>query len=187
VCRKNRRAASAPRRTKCEAGASGLANQAGRLAVLGCSCVCDRCGQERTSRKRRGGHPPHPGHTKPPQKAIASAAGFCKSGILRSPLLQSFSLWKARFGGFSFLGHRDSFSCYRRTGQNRNGPDRVCPNICDAASAMQLRSVFLKLYNYDQRTARTCDLSRRSENADQPFGIDSISRRNNSFCMASSA
>ena len=54
--------------------------------------------------------------------------------------------------GFSFLGHRISFRWLRRTGQNRDGPDRVCPNIFHTASAMQLSSVFPKLYNYDQRT-----------------------------------
>ena len=54
---------------------SGRANQAGRLAVLGCACVCDRCGQERTSRKRRGENPPNSGRKKPPQKALAF---FCR-------------------------------------------------------------------------------------------------------------
>ena len=153
MCSKNRRAASAPRRTMCAAPAFGQANQAGSVAALGSACVCDRCGQERSFRWGQGGNPPHSGHKKPPQKAIASAAGFCKSGILRSPLLQSFSFWKARFGGFSFLGHRIPSVVTEEGAQNRNGPDRVCPNIFHTASVMQLSSVFSKIYNYDQRTA----------------------------------
>jgi hypothetical protein len=142
---KNRRTASAPRRTKCAAVASGEANQAGRLAGLGCACVCDRCGQERSSRSGKGGNPPHSGRKKPPQKTLASAAGFCKSGILRSPLLQSFSFWKARFGGFSFFRSSGFLQLLRRTGQNRDGPDRVCLNICHTASRNATCKCFFQL------------------------------------------
>jgi len=50
VCRKNRGTASAPRRSIRDDAAIGHANQAGTLAVLGSVGVCDRCGQERSSR-----------------------------------------------------------------------------------------------------------------------------------------
>jgi hypothetical protein len=121
--------------------AASEANQAGTLAVLGCACVCDRCGQERSSRFGKEGSRQIQATQNRRKKLLRPLPDSARVGFSHRCSC-SFSFWKARFGGFSFLGHRDSFSCYRRTGQNRKGPDRVCPNICDAASAMQLKSVF---------------------------------------------
>jgi hypothetical protein len=53
---------------------------------------------------------PDSGRTKPPQKTLASASGFCKSGIVTSLLLQFQFLEGPPPGGFSFLsGHWISF------------------------------------------------------------------------------
>jgi len=46
------------------------------------------------------------------KKLLRPLPDSARVGLLRSQLLQSFSYWKARFGGFFFLGHRDSFSSY---------------------------------------------------------------------------
>src|ERR1035441_791865 len=85
---KNRLTASAPRRTMRDAVASGHANRAGRLAALESACVCDRCGQERASRCGREGNRQIQAAQNRRKKTLASAAGFCKSRILRSLLLQ---------------------------------------------------------------------------------------------------
>src|ERR1039458_8426612 len=85
--------------------------------------------------------PPASGRKKPPQKPLASAAGPCMIGIVRSPLTQSFSFQETRFGGFSFfyiIGFpSDSRERRRAELRNRNGPHRVCLNIYHSASAIQ--------------------------------------------------
>ena len=122
-------------------------NRAGRLAALGCANICDQCGQERPCGGRAEGNPPRSGRTKPPQKTVASVAGFCKSGIVRSLLLQLQFLEGPLRRVFLFLSHRDAFVGCAGTGQNRNGLQRVCPNIRRAASAIQLHSVTSYLCN----------------------------------------
>ena len=52
------------------------------------------------------------------KKTLASAAGFCKSGIVTSLLLQP-GFWKARFGGFFFFRSSGFLRSLRGTGQNR--------------------------------------------------------------------
>ena len=134
----------------------------------------------------QGGKPPNSGHTKPPQKAIASAAGFCKSGILTSLLLQLQFLegplrrvFFFRSSGFLQLLPQDR--------PESEWPRPSLPEYPRRGKHNATKKCSSKLYNYDQRTARTCDLGRRSEKADQPRSTDSIFRTNNCFCTGSSA
>jgi hypothetical protein len=133
VCSKNRTTASAPRRTERAGASSGRANQAGRLAVLGYACVCDRCGQMRTSHRRRGGHPPHSGRIKPPQKLLRPLPDSARVGFSGRCSCSSVFL-KARFGGFSFF--RSSNSLFLKVGTRRtDDPEssdqcRVCLIRC---------------------------------------------------------
>ena len=101
VCSKNRHPASAPRRAIRAETARGPANRAGKLAVIGYRCVCDRCGQMLASGWRRGGTPPLSGRTKPPQKLLRPLSDSARLGFSGHRSYRA-SLWKARFGGFSF-------------------------------------------------------------------------------------
>ena len=85
------------------------------------------------------------GRAKPPQKTLASVSGFCKSGILTSLLLQFSVSRRPASAGFSFLGHRISFSWCTAGERARIGmaPHRVCPNIFHTASAIQPETVSL--------------------------------------------
>jgi hypothetical protein len=144
---KNRLTASAPRRTMRDAVASGHANRAGRLAALESACVCDRCGQERASRCGREGNRQIQAAQNRRKKTLASAAGFCKSRILRSLLLQ-FQFLEGPLRRVFFFRSSGFLQVIRSwTGQNRNGPHRVCLNSCRTASTIQRLSVMPYLYS----------------------------------------
>ena len=102
MCRKNRGTASARRRKRWAVVASGQANQAGTLAVLGCACVCDRCGQERSSHLGKEGSRQIQAAQNRRKKLLRPLPDSARVGFSHRCSC-SFSFWKARFGGFSFF------------------------------------------------------------------------------------
>src|ERR1700722_7652359 len=122
VWRKNRRAASAARRTMPGIVAAGDANRAGRLAALESACVCDQCGQERSSLRGWEQAAGFQAAQNRPQKNSCVRFRFLQEWDSQVAALAVSVFWKPASAGFLFIGSSVPSICYARGEAARIGP-----------------------------------------------------------------
>src|SRR5665213_1893278 len=92
----------------------------------------------RTSRKRRGGYPPHSGRIKPPQKLLRPLPDSARVGFSHRHSYRAKSLEGPLRRVFFFQVIVIPSVVTAGEAQNRICLTRVCPNIFNTASTMQL-------------------------------------------------